>query len=139
MIEIELPIKPFSVNAYRYRDQRFKTKEARAWEEQLKGLLEEYAKQFNELKTDFDANGGTFHVWITATYPPHVFNNKSNNVSAKTIDITNFEKPLIDMIFKECIGVDDRYITQLLSTKACGYDTSLRVKIVYLPKSLLLR
>lgn len=134
MIEFFLPIKPFSVNAYRYRDQRFKTKEARDWEVEVKVLLEEFEKDFSELKEDFDNANGELHVSLCAVYPPHTFYNKSGGISAKTIDITNFEKPLIDLIFKETIGIDDRFITHLISTKQPGASLGILVKIALLPK-----
>ncbi len=131
MIEFTLPIKPFSVNAYRCRDQRFKTAEAQDWETKLKWLLEDYAKEFNELREDFEKYGGFFHVTIMVFYPMHVFYNKSEAVSAKTIDITNFEKPLVDMIFRETMGVDDRFITRLSSSKQAGGTQNISVRIVH--------
>ncbi len=132
MIEFTLPIKPFSVNAYRCRDQRFKTAEAQDWETQVKYMLEEYAKSFNEMKQDFETYGGQFYVTIEVYYPHHVFYNKARAISAKTIDITNFEKPLVDMIFRESLGVDDRFITRLVSTKETGVQQFINIKIEHL-------
>ncbi len=133
MIEFTLPIKPFSVNAYRCRDQRFKTAEAQDWETRIKYMLEDYAKEFNEMQTDFETFGGEFHVCLTAYYPNHVYYNKAGAVSAKTIDLSNFEKPLIDMIFRESLGVDDRFITKLSSKKQAGASDGIDVRIVFLP------
>jgi Holliday junction resolvase RusA-like endonuclease len=126
--EFTLPIKAFSVNAYHYRDKRHKTQEARAWEEEVKFLLDEH-KPLLDIAAEHIKLGGEFVVYLTFSYPKHIFYNKIGQVSAKTYDLSNVEKPILDLIFKETMGVDDRFVTQIVSAKRPGASFAIDVKI----------
>lgn len=128
MIEFTLAIKPFSVNAYRYRDARFKTAEARAWETTVNDALEEHRKPLMEMADDFKAKGGTFRLFLSALYPKFIYYNKSGAISAKTVDCSNYEKPIQDMLFN-FMGVNDRFVTELISTKDVGASTGIWIKL----------
>lgn len=62
-------------------------------------------------------SGGIFHIRIQNNYPRHVYYNKLEQVSAKTFDITNCEKPLVDLIMNRFMDVNDRYLTVCVSSK----------------------
>ena len=126
--EFSLPIKAFSVNAYHYRDKRHKTAEARAWEEEVKFLLEEH-KPLLDLAAEHIKLGGEFTVYLNFVYPKHVFYNKIGQVSAKTFDLSNVEKPILDLLFKETMGVDDRFVTQIVSSKRAGASFAIDIKL----------
>lgn len=119
-INFTLMCKPFSINAWTYSDKRHKTKEAREWTEQVLALLEEHSKTLGEMASDFDKLGGCFRINITAIYPMHIFYNRDGAISSKTIDITNHEKVLQDIIFGQIMGVNDKTVVQCISKKLPG-------------------
>lgn len=126
--EFELKCKPFSVNAYYFRDLRVKTKEARAWEAEVMELLEEHRKALQDLVAPFSSTC-SFGVEFTAVYPKHVYYAQHGGISSKTIDITNFEKPLMDLIFKNVLELNDKYVVKCISRKEPGLIYSLRIKL----------
>lgn len=128
--KFSLPIKPFSVNAMTYRDTRFKTAEFKSWANEVRNLLEEH-KPLLDMAMDFkDASQADFEVQITVLYPQHIFFNKLGQISAKTMDVSNIEKPLIDIIFKDFMDVDDRHIWKLISTKEPGANQRIDINII---------
>lgn len=66
------------------------------------------------------ASGGTFKVYITFGYPEHIFRNKAGAISSKTFDLSNTEKPLLDLIFNNTMEVDDKHVVLLHSRKISG-------------------
>ncbi len=132
-MKFTLLCKPFSVNAYHYRDKRHKTAEARAWEAQVLSLLEEHEKSLLEIASDFNKIGGGFRVHFSAIYPPHIFYNKAGGISSKTIDITNFEKPLLDLIFGSIMGVNDKTVVECKSHKLPGPFYAIEVTLEHDP------
>ncbi len=128
MVEFTLPMKAFSVNKMNYRDVRFKTAEFKDWFSELCERLQGI-KELHELGDDFRAKGGVFCIWITISYPPHIYFTKSHQVSAKTFDCTNVEKPIVDAIFRETMHVDDRYLVKCISEKKAGASNSIFVRL----------
>lgn len=114
-----LQIKAFSINAYHYSDKRHKTAEARAWEEQVLALLQD-EKLLVDMADMWRKSGGTFRVHMTFGYPQHLFYNKAGAVSSKTFDLSNTEKPLLDLIFNRTMDVDDKHVVVLHSRKVPG-------------------
>lgn len=51
-----------------------------------------------------------------------MYYNKHGQVSAKTFDITNCEKPLVDLIMNNFMNVNDRYLTVCVSSKGPVMD-----------------
>lgn len=132
-MKFTLMCKPFSVNAYHYSDKRHKTAEARAWEEQVLALLEEHAKTLGEMAEDFKKVGGCFRLQLCAIYPPHIFYNKGGAISSKTIDITNFEKPLCDLIIGRVMGINDKTVVECISRKLPGPLYAIEVELKFDP------
>lgn len=62
-------------------------------------------------------NGGVFHITIAINYPRQLYYNRFERISAKTFDVTNTEKPLVDLIMNNYMGVDDRNLTVCVSSK----------------------
>lgn len=115
------------------RDARFKTQAFKDWATEILARLDEH-KELHELATDHAKLGGTFEVEIIAEFPAHVFYNKAGEVSSKTIDCSNFEKPLIDLVFGHTMDVNDKFITKLVSSKRAGADYSIKMTIRLLPR-----
>lgn len=128
MVTLHLPIKPFSINQMNCRDARFKTQAYRDWATEVLARLDEH-KELHELALDHQASGGTFEVELVAEFPEHVFYNKDGAVSSKTIDCSNFEKPLIDLVFGHTMDVNDKFITKLISSKRPGAAYGIKMTI----------
>lgn len=128
LVHLILPIKGFSVNAYTGRNKNFKTREAADWETTVCALLNKH-KALYELAEDWKRDGGCFKVSMTFVYPHHIFYNRAGAVSAKAFDLSNVEKPLLDMLFRETMGVDDRFVTELNSRKRAGGMYAIEVTL----------
>lgn len=139
MITLELFIKPYSVNKYFYGNRSVKRREAVQWETCMVELLrpEEYQKAFKELKDQFDPKEHCLIVEITCYYPKEILITKKGTLSAKAFDISNTEKPIIDVIFLEKyatstisnIGIDDKYIVDMISKKRYSDKHKIEIKI----------
>ena len=140
---ITLKLKPFSINAMFCRDKRHKTIEAQDWScSVLVALaLKENKKKFKELRQYFDPKKHVYKVDLTFFYPKHVLHKKEGGISARAHDLSNVEKPLIDLIFlpmfydrpspygAKNLNIDDKYITDLRSRKRVGKDFRIRVRL----------
>jgi predicted SpoU family rRNA methylase len=128
-INFTLMSKAFSVNAYSYRDKRHKTAEARAWEAQMLILLDEHSKALGEMADDWKKHGGCFRAHITVLFPPHIFYNRDGAISSKTFDLTNIEKPIIDLIFGQIMEINDKTLVQVISEKLPGPLYAIEVSL----------
>ena len=99
-----------------YATRAIKTKEARTWENSILKLLEQHPELLR-IAHEWKLHGGIFHITITNNYPRHLYYNRFGQISAKTFDITNCEKPLVDLIMNRYMGVDDRFLTVCTSSK----------------------
>jgi len=140
---ITLKLKPFSINAMFCRDKRHKTIEAQEWScSVLVALaLKENKKKLKELRQYFDPKKHIYKVDLMFFYPQHVLHKKEGGISARAHDLSNVEKPLIDLIFlpmfydrpspygAKNLNIDDKYITDLRSRKRVGKDFRIRVTL----------
>jgi hypothetical protein len=140
---ITLKLKPFSINAMFCRDKRHKTIEAQEWScSVLVALaLKENKKKLKELRQHFDPLKHIYKVDLTFFYPKHVLFRKDGGISARAHDLSNVEKPLIDLVFlpmfydrpspygAKNLNIDDKYITDLRSRKRVGKDFRIRVTL----------
>ena len=140
---ITLKLKPFSINAMFCRDKRHKTIEAQEWScSVLVALaLKENKKKLKELRQYFDPKKHVYKVDLTFFYPKHVLHKKEGGISARAHDLSNVEKPLIDLVFlpmfydrpspygAKNLNIDDKYIVDLRSRKRVGKDFRIRVTL----------
>ena len=133
------------------RDKRHKTIEAQEWScSVLVALaLKENKKKLKELRQYFDPMKHVYKVDLTFFYPKHVLYRKDGGISARAHDLSNVEKPLIDLVFlpmfydrpspygAKNLNIDDKYIVDLRSRKRVGKDFRIRVtlNIKDLPKN----
>ena len=129
--KLTIPSKAFSINAMTYRDKRTKTAAFYEWSHTVLHLLnsEENQKAFSDLRDHFDPTVHAVEATMTAYYPKEVLFTKKGMISAKSFDITNIEKPLVDLIFLPVYfdkpspyGVknfnnDDKYLVSFTSKK----------------------
>ena len=102
---------------------------------------DEHLLKFELLRAKFDPLKHDYHVDICVTYPKAVYFNKQGLISAKTQDLSNIEKPIIDLIFlpkyytesspNGCLNLncDDRFVTKMSSAKVAGDSDSIRITI----------
>jgi hypothetical protein len=135
-----LNIRSFSINAM-YGPKKFKTPAARDWEMTVMHQLnsEENLTKFSRLREAFNPDIHGYSVSITVYYPESKFYTKGGDISAHTHDVSNYEKPLVDLLFLPkyfdqqspygCrnLNVDDKYIIRMFSRKAPGPDFSVKV------------
>jgi Holliday junction resolvase RusA-like endonuclease len=126
--DFTLPIKPFSVNAYFYASRKVKTQAARCWEEEMKFLLDDHREELCKFIPEH-IKGADFTVYMTFVYPKNIFRNKLGDISSKTMDLSNVEKPVLDMIFRESLGIDDKHVTQLVSRKIPGNEFAIVIRL----------
>jgi len=140
---ITLKLKPFSINAMFCRDKRHKTIEAQEWSCSILVALalKENKKKLKELRQYFDPKKHVYKVDLTFFYPKHVLHKKEGGISARAHDLSNIEKPLIDLIFlpmfydrpspygAKNLNIDDKYIVDLRSRKRTGKDFRIRVTL----------
>jgi len=125
------------------RDKRHKTIEAQEWScSVLVALaLKENKKKLKELRQHFDPKKHVYKVDLTFFYPKHVLFRKDGGISARAHDLSNVEKPLIDLVFlpmfydrpspygAKNLNIDDKYIVDLRSRKRVGKDFRIRVTL----------
>lgn len=124
--------KAFSVNKYYYKSRAVKTKEARVWEEQMLAQLAN-RQEVLEMAEEWRKNGGEFQVGMIFYYPESVFFNSHSVISAKTFDLSNVEKPLLDLVFNHTMQIDDRHVTRLDSRKMVGAWESIQITLELKP------
>lgn len=127
-VSFSLNIGAYSVNKMTYRDIRFKTAEYKDWASQVLQLLSE-EKDLIDLAAQFDELKHGFVVTVCVEYPKHVFYTKNGAVSAKTVDCTNVGKPLVDLIFGQTMGINDKYIISYRESKRVGARNSILVVV----------
>ena len=128
--------KPFSINAMSYRDKRYKTPEFEQWCSKILYALnnEKNQKALQDLRDYFDPNKHVYQVNLTFNYPHHILFTKASTISTKAHDLSNVEKPLIDLIFLPTfhkrtsnLNIDDKYILDLISRKRASEDHLIEV------------
>lgn len=139
-----LNVKPFSINQIHYRDGKRKTVEAKEWECTVFNALSspDCVQAMKDLREAFVQTKHGFAVKLTCYYPAHIYKTQAGFISAKTIDTTNWEKPLVDLIFLEKyslydppfgvqnIQIDDKYIVALHSRKLSHDKPSTKIEVV---------
>jgi len=141
--KLVLHLKPFSINAMYYGDQRIKTREAHEWSAQVFNQLAtpDNQAELKKLREHFNIQEQAYNVHLTAYYPDKILFRQDGALSAKAHDLSNWEKPLIDLIFLPkhhkvsvpygCnnLNVDDKYVTRLSSRKIPAPDQVHRIEI----------
>lgn len=138
---IWLRIKPFSINAYHSANKRFKTSAARDWEMSVfYQMAKPYVQDtFRQLRDAMAERESVVELGLTAYYPQ--FFTVSGIISNRTLDITNWEKPLVDLLmlpkYHETpsphgapnLNFDDRFLIKVTSEKAPSKNDEYWVKI----------
>lgn len=126
-----------------YRDKRNKTQEAHDWSHTvLHHLSQPHNKeQLKDLREYFDPKKHAYKIDLKFYYPPEILRTKDGRISAKSHDLSNVEKPLIDLIFlpkyfdipspygAENLKIDDKYLVDLKSSKRTSEDYKMEIEL----------
>ena len=144
--QIEIPHKPYSVNALYYRDGKRKKRETVEWEQSILEYLRDdnIQPELAKIRDNFDKFKHSIYIDIEYIFPHSILYTQKGCLSSKAFDISNMEKPLIDVIFlpkfssESCknLEIDDRYISKMSSSKSSGSQHSIRLRIELLPLSI---
>lgn len=143
-----LPIEPFSVNKMYGRDRRHKTSAYKNWEMGVLNVLcrRSVQEKFLAFREAWLKQPGHIHVTLDFIFPPNVLYNKAGEISSRAEDLTNIEKPLVDLLFLPKVhvqpfpygcpnfNVDDKHILRLLSRKLIGDRFAVRVRATIVSK-----
>ena len=96
---LNLKSRPFSCNKSHYRNG-MRTKENRRWADSIQEQLAEPENKEKILKFKNNLSKyPLFHVSLFFLHPAAKFYTQSNDVHIKTMDLSNIEKGLIDLLF----------------------------------------
>lgn len=129
--KIIIPMKSISNNSISQRDQRFKSDSFKDWMPKICAHLrkENNSKTLTDLRENFNFKKNYAIVKMTMYYPEEVFFTKGGWISKYTIDKSNDEKALLDILFNKDfrnknkplsapnIESDDCYVADLISKK----------------------
>lgn len=138
-----MSLEPFSVNRMYGRDRRYKTADYKDWELAVVQALSVPVVQqkLKELREFFDPKQHAFVVKFDFQYPHAVLYNKAGEISSRAEDLSNTEKPLLDILFLPkyhvqtrpygCpnINADDKHVLRLTSSKRASADSKHWIKI----------
>lgn len=133
-----LPVGAFSINKMQTRDARFKTAAYKDWSTKVLYYLGQI-EQLQQMAEVAKKAPCTFFIQIVAYYPANIFWNKKGEISSKTVDCSNFSKPILDLIFDDTMGLNDKLVTSLKEEKRAGSDFSLEVTLILNPTNLVAR
>lgn len=139
--EISLPLKAFSINSMFHKNRSWTTKEYKDWSAQVFFKLANYEKTFEDLRNFFDPKKHGFAIDLKFYYPSNILYTKSGSLSARAHDISNIEKPLIDLLFLPTffeksvpygcknLNIDDKFIIDMRSKKLPAEEHRIDIEI----------
>jgi hypothetical protein len=127
---IQIPIKPLSINEMYCRNRSYTSTSYKQWLPKIFHFLsndEHSMSEFKKIRDNFDPKKEAFLVNINWFYPKEILYTKQGIMSARAHDLTNIEKPLVDLIFLpkfyktpspygcKNINQDDKFIKKVTS------------------------
>lgn len=129
ILEFYLNLPAFTVNKSTYRDIRFKSAAYKSWATKV-DLLLKANPDLQKFSTYFHAQSKyAIQATFTVIYPEKEYYNADGEISSYTIDVTNFEKLLQDLIFTKNLKINDKYVKQLISRKEAGPDVQIKITL----------
>lgn len=120
-------IKPFSINKFYYKRSKTRTQAARKWGDEICKLLSGPSIQSAIELCRSNFNPLIHHLAVSYNFhiPSDKYFTKDGKISRRSMDLTNIEKPLQDILFcgrfyergVKNFDIDDQYITTLTSRK----------------------
>lgn len=133
-----------------YTSKNVKTEKAREW---TYGVFEELdlpanKRAMDSIRAAFEPTKHFIHVDLIALLPKKKLITKAGEMSGMAIDITNWEKPLVDLVFLpkhrdkqppfgvDNIGLDDKYIGSMTSKKCYWDQAGFKVQVDIVLKNI---
>jgi len=145
---ISIEHKPFSINSMYCKNRAYKSADYNKWSADIfyKLASDENLQAFHDLREFFDPLKHGYIVNLVSYYPRDILFTKKGGLSARAHDLSNIEKPIIDLIFLPCyynkstpygchnLNIDDKFIYELSSKKlpADGHRIEIELSIVCL-------
>jgi hypothetical protein len=129
---IKFKSKTASINSLYYNDKRHgKTAEAKKWSTEILVTIGQHINEFKELRELFNPKKHCYSFKMKMLIPETAMYTKDGKMTSLVHDLSNVEKPLIDLIFlpkyfseysifgekAANLNVDDRYLQYLSSEK----------------------
>lgn len=142
-IKFTLLSPPFSVNQAYYKNRQL-TEKARTWRSNILLQLSEplLKARLAFFRSKFDPLDHCLAINYSFLLPPNILFNSKGEISSRSMDLTNIEKLLQDSIFESRyngrviegkiisnLDLNDKYITQLTSSKEPSWDSVYRITI----------
>jgi hypothetical protein len=138
----------FSINSAYYlksfkgkSPSKIRTRECRDWGDDILIQIQKMKQEFEEFKESFDDKIHAVEIDLTFYIPGSKFYTKAGHISIASLDLTNVEKLLVDLIFdsrfhgRELLGhsivnlnLDDKLIVSMTSKKRPS-KKSYKIKI----------
>lgn len=138
-IAFTIPLPALSINRWSGVSKRFISTEAKHWIQDVQYALSgpQNQNQLALIRDSFNAKKHSIGVALHFISPQNEFYNKQGLFSSRTCDITNVEKPLVDVLFLakysdstyRSLEVDDKYISEMQSRKSAGTAYQIQVRI----------
>lgn len=121
-----LDSKAFSINSMYCKNRNYTTTDYKSWAQLILSLLKQKpnSPRLASLESFFDFNQHRYSITITTYFPSNILITKDGYMSSKAFDVSNIEKPLIDLIFlpkyhldTPNLNIDDKFISDLSSRK----------------------
>jgi len=118
--------KSFSINSMYCKNRNYTTTSYKDWASGILNILKQKpnSHRLASLESFFDPFKHRYSITITTYFPPNILITKKNTMSSKAFDVSNIEKPLIDLIFlpkyhsdTPNLNIDDKTISDLSSRK----------------------
>jgi len=148
-IEFYFPFKPFSINSMYYRNRSIITTEARNWQSSVLRCIEDISsqKRIKEFKDYYDPKINALEIEVQSYYLESDLITKNGTLSSKTFDLSNVEKPIIDLLTSKTysteicsnLEIDDKNCIRLISLKGIANEPALIVIVRKINKSELPR
>ena len=142
MIKFTIKVEPFSINAVNAIGNKrlYSTPKFREWRSRVVKSLDnpDTAAKLEEFKEDIDSNKHGLYFIINHKINEKSFYTNNGAISIRSKDISNIEKPLIDIICDSKLserkdftnlGIDDRFIVGQNSTKQSHDCDKITVEI----------
>ena len=145
--KLTINLEPFSINSMYCKNRSWKTQKYNEWSANVFHQLnsEENLKAFEELRNYFDPEKHAYEVNLRFFYPDDKLFTKKGSLSSRAHDISNIEKPLIDLLFLPVyykkpspygcknLNIDDKFIKSMSSQKMSADESRIDVTIHIYP------
>lgn len=150
-ISFELCSPPFSINKAYYKRSKTRTAECREWGDNILIQLQNPAIQaMFELVREVLPEHPLLGIMIEFQSPVDVLYTKSGDISRRSMDLSNIEKLLIDLIFDprfdgriikdqkvRNLAIDDKFIVDMHSSKRESPDEDFHILVdIYIVENL---